>query len=433
MEQSEQTTQLAEVLYLLKKLEGARLPERLREKIDLMLKRLRRMARQGLAAGEYEAVAKYIDWCLSIPWDRYVEDNLDLANAKEVLDRRHYGHENVKELVLEYLAIINRKEQLGDHEFSAPVLAFVGVQGSGKTTLAMAIAEALGRPFFRISLGAIGRSSELRGSPHAHVSGQPGQIVRCLVGSQSMNPVVLLDEFDKVSGMESLRKDYMAIMLEVLDPQQNKTFRDWYIDYPVDLSKVLFIATANRFTTLSRELLDRLEIIEFTDYDLSVKEKIAKSYLFPQVLHYAGLQENELVIEDGAWGALVDAFGRDQGVRRLERNLQRLARKVIKKVVTGEQTHIVVTAENVQQFIKDALPSIEDIRHIDYTLSDSFRPVENPVVPGQTGGRAIGTAIQHTAPVMPAQNAVSGPDSSPSPDPMVTPDAMPPTGRSMAV
>lgn len=376
MKQSEQTTQLAEVIYLLKKLEGARLPEGLREKIDIMLKRLRRMARQGQSAGEYEAVAKYIDWCMSIPWGKNVDDNLDLQNAKSVMDARHYSHDDVKGLILEFLAIMKRKTQLTDTNYSAPVLAFVGVQGSGKTTLAMAIAEALGRPFFRISLGAIGRSSELRGSPHAHFSGQPGQIIRCLVGSQCMNPVILLDEFDKVSGQEAMRKDFMAIMLEILDPQQNKTFRDWYIDYPVDLSKVLFIATANRFTTVARELLDRMEVVEFTDYTMDIKERIARDYLYPQALHYAGLQSGELQITEEAWPILVNAFGQDLGVRRLERNLQRVARKVIKRIITGEVTQVTIDAQNAQEFAKDALPAIEEIRHIDYTLSDVYRPVD---------------------------------------------------------
>jgi len=194
-----------------------------------------------------------------------------------------------------------------------------------------------------------------------------------------MNPVILLDEFDKVSGAEAIRKDFMAIMLEILDPQQNKTFRDWYIDYPIDLSKVLFIATANRFTTVSRELLDRMEVIEFTDYPMDVKQKIAQDYLFPQSLRYAGLQETELQISEDAWPDLVNAFGRDQGVRRLERNLQRMARKVIKRIVTGEATSVVVTKENAEEFIREALPSIEAIRHIDYTLSDQYRPVDPSV------------------------------------------------------
>ncbi len=381
MDQAEQTNQLAEVLFLLRKLEGARLPAGLREKIDVMLKRLRRMARQGISAGEYEAVAKYIDWCMNVPWGRYVQDNLDLNNAKQVMDMHHYSHDNIKSVILEFLAILKRKTELGESEYSSPVLAFVGVQGSGKTTLARAIAEALGRPFFRISLGAIGHSSELRGSPSSDYSGQPGQIIRCLVNSQCMNPVILLDEFDKVSGEESLRKDFMAIMLEILDPQQNRTFRDWYLDYPVDLSKILFIATANRFTTLSRELLDRLEIIEFSDYPIDIKYRIAKDYLFPLVLTYAGLRPEELVIDDEVWPDIVNRFGQDQGVRRLERNLQRVARVVIKDIMTGKTGAVRIDRSNVNQYLEQALPSIEAIRNIDYTLG-----------PDQGIGRSIKTA-----------------------------------------
>lgn len=381
MDQAEQTNQLAEVLYLLKKLEGAQIPQGLRDKIDVMLKRLRRMARQGVSAGEYEAVAKYIDWCLKIPWNKNIQDNLDLNNAKQVMDARHYSHENVKSMILEFLSILKRKNEQGITDYSSPVLAFVGVQGAGKTTLAMAIAESLGRPFFRISLGAIGHASELRGSSSSDYSGQPGQIVRCLVNSQCMNPVILLDEFDKVSGEESLRKDFMAIMLEILDPQQNQTFRDWYIDYPIDLSKILFIATANRFTTLSRELLDRLEIVEFSDYPMEIKQKIAKDYLYPLALTYAGLSPEEFIVADDVWPDLVNAFGRDQGVRRLERNLQRVARTVIKDIMTGVTTKVVVDRSNVHQFIEHALPSIEAIRNIDYTIGPDQHIEEASAVP----------------------------------------------------
>lgn len=363
----EQTTQLAEVEFLLRKLEGAVIPLGLKEKIDLMLKRLRRMARQGQASGEYEAIAKYIDWALAVPWGKFVQDNLDLGNARRVLDDRHYGRGDVKELILEYLAILNRKSQLGNGEYESPVLAFAGVQGAGKTTMAKAIAESLGRPFFRISLGAIGSSSELRGVPYEDTSGEPGQIVKALVRTKCMNPVILLDEFDKVSGNEATRTDFMAILLEVLDPQQNKTFKDLYVDYPVDLSKVLFILTANRLKTVTRELLDRLEIVEFHDYTPEEKLVIAKGYLWPKILEYAGLQPTELQIADDAWPIIVQAFGQDQGVRRLERNLQKLSRRVLKMVVTGQAQSVLVNAQNAQEFVKYVLPSIKDIRNIDYT------------------------------------------------------------------
>lgn len=391
VDQAEQTNQLAEVLYLLRKLEGAQLPDGLREKIDVMLKRLRRMARQGSSAGEYEAVAKYIDWCMKVPWGKYVQDNLDLDNVLKTMNMYHYSHDDIKSTILEFLSILKRKNEIGEIDYTSPVLAFVGVQGSGKTTLARAIAEALGRPFFRISLGAVGHASELRGSPSSDYSGQPGQIIRCLVNSQCMNPVILLDEFDKVSGEESSRKDFMAIMLEILDPQQNRTFRDWYIDYPVDLSKIIFIATANRFSTLSRELLDRLEIVEFSDYPMETKLKIAKDYLFPLTLAYAGLREGELIISEDVWSELVQAFGQDQGVRRLERNLQRVARSVIKDIMTGKTASVTINKSNVKMYIDLALPSIEAIRHIDYTLGPDQgigRAVSNELITDTTGGVA---------------------------------------------
>ena len=364
---SEKTTQLSEVLYLTAKLEDAEIPEDLKEKISLKIKRLRRMARQGQSAGEYESVAKYIDWCLSIPWDNYIKDNIDLINAKKVMDSIHYGSEDVKSVVLEYLAMLSRKYDQKDTKYSSPVLAFIGVQGSGKTSLARAIATALGRPFHRISLGALGHASELRGSPSDNLGSEPGSIVRSIVRSQCMNPVILLDEFDKVSGDEGSRKDFMAIMLELLDPEQNTTFRDWYVDYPVDLSKVLFIATANRFTTISRELLDRLEFIEFNDYKLEEKAIIAKYYLFPKVLKYAGLTSKELIIEDSAWGDLVRAFGQEQGVRRLERNLQKLARGVLKRIIMKETMSIKIDKNNVSNYTSQALPNVEIVRSIDYT------------------------------------------------------------------
>lgn len=364
---SEQTTQLSEVLHLTAKLEDAQIPEDLKEKISIKIKRLRRMARQGQSAGEYESVAKYIDWCLSIPWNHYIKDNIDLKSAKQVMDTIHYGSEDVKSVVLEYLAMLSRKYSLQDSRYSSPVLAFVGVQGSGKTSLAKAIATALGRPFYRISLGALGHASELRGSPSENLDAQPGSIVRSIVRSKCMNPVILLDEFDKISGDEASRTDFMAIMLELLDPEQNPTFRDWYVDYPVDLSKVLFIATANRFTTISRELLDRLEFIEFNDYKLEEKAIIAKYYLFPKVLQYAGLKKEELTIEDDAWGVLVKAFGKEQGVRRLERNLQKLARGVLKEITMGYTNSVKIDSNNVQEYAEKALPSIEKVRDIDYT------------------------------------------------------------------
>lgn len=367
----EQTNQLSEVIYLSSKLENAQIPQGLREKIELQLKRLRRMARQGQSAGEYEAVAKYIDWCLAFPWGKSVQDNLDLHKARAIMDSMHYGSVEVKDVVMEYLAVLRRKTQAQDSQYTAPVLAFVGVQGAGKTSLARAIAGALGRPFFRLPLGALGSSVELRGSSATSLDGHPGQVVQALVRAQCMNPVILLDEFDKVSGDDSARKDFMAIMLEILDPGQNYSFTDKYLDYPVDLSKIMFIATANRFRTISRELLDRLEFIEFPDYTKDEKAQIAKNFLFPKVLKYSGLQPNELIINDDAWPKLIDVYGQDQGVRRLEQNLKKLARVVVKDIVLGSYQTVTISAQNVDQYTKYKLPSVEDVRYKDFTESNN--------------------------------------------------------------
>jgi ATP-dependent Lon protease len=367
MSGTEKTSQLSEVLYLSSKLENAQIPEGLREKIDLKLKRLRRMARQGQSAGEYESVAKYIDLCLSIPWGRHYQDNMDLHNARAVMDSMHYGSLDVKDVVMEYLAVLRRKTELQDYSYSSPVLAFVGVQGAGKTSLAKAIAASLGRPFYRMPLGALGSSSALRGTPSSSIDGQPGQIINAIVSTGCMNPIILLDEFDKVSGNDSTRKDFMAIMLEILDPGQNSSFNDHYVDFPVDLSKIMFIATANRFRTISRELLDRLEFIEFPDYTPDEKTRIAKSFLFPKVLTYAGLQPHELIITDDVWPKLIDSYGSDQGVRRLEQNLKKVARVVVKDIVLGKTTSVTISSQNVDEYIKYKLPNIEDIRDKDYT------------------------------------------------------------------
>jgi len=367
----EETAQLAEVLQLIRTVDGSTtIPDGLREKLGVMLKRLRRMARQGESSEEYEAVAKYIDWCMTVPWNQYVQDNQDLAQVLQIMDQMHYGHSEVKDLILEYLALMNRKNSLGSSDITSPVLAFVGVQGAGKTSLAKSIATALGRPFARISLGAVGDSSQLRGTPYQRVSAEPGQVMKAICQSKAMNPVILLDEFDKVSGREELRKDFMAIMLEILDPQQNKTFRDQYFDYPFDLSRVLFIATANSFKTISRELLDRLDIIQFEDYSFEEKAIIAKQYIFPTVLDYSGLHSNELQITDEAWIKMTEVFGVDAGVRRYERNLQKLARGILKKIILGEISSLTIDGSNVNQFTSQVLPSIKEIRNIDYTANE---------------------------------------------------------------
>jgi len=235
MAENAQTTQLAEVDYLLEKIEKQKLPEELKENIDVMLSRVRRMARQGRGSEEYEFTARYVDWAMRIPWYARTKDVIDIAKTKQILDARHYGSEKVKKTILEYLAVLKLRRDRGANTESqrAPLLVFVGPQGTGKTTIAKSIAESMGRVFQRISLGGISSASEIRGVPKGEPNAGPGQIIKTLAKARSLNPVILLDEIDKTSGSKAVMQDFMAILLEVLDPQQNKTFRDLYVDYPI--------------------------------------------------------------------------------------------------------------------------------------------------------------------------------------------------------
>ncbi len=381
----DQTTQIAEIQYLIKKIEKATIPEKLKEILDVMVKRIRRMARQGKDSSEYEPIAKYIDWCLRIPWNKHNQDNLDLNNAKKTMDTHHYGGEDVKQNILEYLAVLKKKSTIQNALHQAPVMCFVGVQGTGKTTMAKAIAEALGRPFYRISLGALSSSSELRGKPKGTPDSEPGQIIKALAKSGSLSPVLLLDEIDKVSGSQSKLQDFMAILLEILDPQQNTTFRDLYIDFPIDLSRVFFICTANTLKTITRALLDRLEIVEFKDYNVEEKAVILQRYLFPKILQYAGLSNQEFQIADDVWTTLADKFGDDPGVRRLERNMQRLARKVTKQIVTGQAQAVMLTKDNITNYITDDLTTLKNLKEKEFKGHEDTQHENIQNQPTQTG------------------------------------------------
>jgi len=350
------TTQLAEIEFLLKKTEGAdHVPAKLREEIDISIKRIRRMARQGNISEEYEIVAKYIDWCMRVPWGVITQDNLDIPNVTEMMNSEHYGLTSVKESIIEYLAVLKKKQQMGIKDFRAPIICFAGPQGTGKTTMAKIIAKSLGRSFYRISLGALSAPTELRGMPKGTIDSEPGQIVKALAKCQSFSPVILLDELDKVSGEQGRLKDFMAILLEILDPQQNTTFRDQYIDYPLDLSKIFFICTANTLETITKALLDRLEVIQFVDYTPEEKMVIGRDYLLKHVLDYAGLKPDEFRISDDVWKVIVDKCGQNEGIRTLERMMERMARKSAKQIVTGQLSTVTVTLDNVGDYLVEAV------------------------------------------------------------------------------
>ncbi|MBP5204628.1 AAA family ATPase [bacterium] len=368
-----------EIVLLEKKLLGSNVPPDMKEETMRSVARLKRMSKMGAYSSEFENVNKYVDWITRIPWGVLSQDNYNLENAKELMDKTHYGMDTVKELILDYLAtmqlqsgnfkndtppsqIEGRSEEsrnadpsqmavLKGSSANAPVFLFVGLQGVGKTSIAKSIANSMGRKFIRVSLGAIGDVRTLRGTPRFSIDGEPGQIIKALVRCGTMNPIILLDEIEKASGTAGLLNDVMAALLEILDPEQNATYVDHYIDYPVDLSHVFFICTANNLGGLSAALLDRIEIIRFTSYTDDEKEVMAKKYLLPKVLENLNLTNDDLQIQDDVWPKIIRPVGFDAGVRQLERNITTIARKAGRMIVQGSETPIIVTQENLSSFV----------------------------------------------------------------------------------
>lgn len=330
----------------------AGMPEDLTERLEQMIQRLGRMAKLGHYASEFDTLARYIEVVTSIPWKEKTEDKLDLQGAQKVLDKNHYGMQDVKERILEYLStVILLKKRGKDALAKSPILLLVGLQGVGKTTLAFSVAEALGRKFMRIAIGGIGSTLEIRGSSKAFPEAEPGQIIKSLIKTQVTNPVILLDEIEKASGEKGLQSDVMAILLEILDPSQNTSFRDHYVDYPVDLSDVLFICSANNAGPISTALMDRMELIKMPSYTDAEKTVIARDYLFPKALETCGLQPGELEIDPNLWPGVVRPFGFDSGIRSLSRTLNAMCRKVAKEIVEGKSKKVVITSENLKYYL----------------------------------------------------------------------------------
>jgi ATP-dependent Lon protease len=343
----------------------------------LSVNRLKRMIRMGGYSSEFETVNKYIDWIVRIPWTSFSEDRFDIHEAREIMDSTHYGMESVKNLILDYLASMELKQKnyssrlniptqfqitneniterpsvnIQNKKIHTPVFLFVGLQGVGKTSIARSIAQSMNRKFARISLGAIGDVRTLRGTPRYSVDGEPGQIVKSLIRCGTMNPVILLDEIEKSSGNVGLLSDVMATLLEILDPEQNATFVDHYIDHPIDLSNVMFICTANNLGGLSAALLDRVEVIRFTSYSDEEKEVIAKQYILPGVLEEYSLTPDQIQISDDIWISVIRPVGFDAGIRQLERNIATMIRSVARKIVEGESTPIIINKENLSDFL----------------------------------------------------------------------------------
>ncbi|HVU26755.1 MAG TPA: endopeptidase La [Verrucomicrobiae bacterium] len=335
-----------EIKSLREKIDSTLMPEDARK---AALQELERMQQTPPAAAEYGVSRNYLDWILSLPWEKSTEDKLDLKAAEKILDEQHFGLKKVKDRLLEFLAVIKRKKQI-----KGPILCLVGPPGVGKTSLGKSVADALGRKFARISLGGMRDEAEIRGHRRTYVGAMPGRIIQTLRRIESRNPVILLDEIDKIGS--DFRGDPAAALLEVLDPAQNNTFTDHYLDLPFDLSRVLFIATANWLEPIHAALRDRLEVIELPSYTESEKLQIAKRYLVPRQIEEHGLTRRDMKISDSALRALIREYTREAGVRQLEREIAALARKAARKIVSrnGAATTITLDAKQLKDYLGHA-------------------------------------------------------------------------------
>ena len=334
---------IIEVNNLREQIEKNALPEEVQK---ITLKELERLQQMSPAVAEYALTRNYLDWLINLPWNKSTEDTFDIDNAARILEEQHFGLEKIKERLLEFIAVIKLKQDL-----KGPILCLVGPPGVGKTSLGKSVADALGRKFVRISLGGLRDEAEIRGHRRTYVGAMPGRIIQSLRRAESRNPVILLDEIDKVGS--DFRGDPASALLEVLDPQQNNTFTDHYLDVAFDLSHVLFITTANWLDPIHAALRDRLEVISLPSYTATEKLQIAKRYLVPRQLEEHGLQRKQVKFPDAALRRLIVDYTHEAGVRQLEREIASLARKAVRKIIShnGQAEPLIIADKSLVDYL----------------------------------------------------------------------------------
>ncbi len=342
--------QNSKLIKLREQIQSSQLPQEVAEKLGDELLKIEVALKNGNVDAEIDRAVNYVNFVATLPWGKASTDILDLNRAKQILDKNHYGLEKIKDRILEYLSVLILNNHKGRHP-RQPILVFVGLVGSGKTSLAFSIAESLGRQIVRIPFGGLGSALQLRGESRVKPEAEPGLIIRALKRANVSNPVILLDELDRVA--EEARTDIMGVLVELLDPEQNSQFLDHYVSFPYDLSQVMFIATANNLSNVATAVLDRLEIIEMPFYSDEQKIVIGRDYLLPESIANAGLDSKGVQISDDTWGLIVRPLGYDGGIRSLRRNIDGLVSKIAKKVVEGNPGPFVINSVNLGEYMHE--------------------------------------------------------------------------------